>query len=91
MNAAHSRPSLQRQAPGTHRRHDAAFPFAVHWSGRDLADAVPLRLSQQFAAGIACDVDARGGAPANQPPSHRALQHRYLAALPATASFHIHG
>lgn len=67
--------------------HDA-FPFRLHWTAQDLAEAVPLRLHELFA------FDARRDGPlspsANAQP-HRGRRHwgyACLAALPAYFRIH---
>ena len=59
----------------------SAFPFQLHWSSQDIADAVPLRLFELFGFDAGADI-----APcANRPQPPRPWHHGYLRAndLPA--------
>jgi len=68
------------------------FSFPAHWSAHDLADAVPLRLSELFAFDAMLDgaFAASANAASGAAPAPRAWRHRYVRSAPAPAAFRVH-
>jgi hypothetical protein len=64
-----------------------AFPFPQAWDAQDLADAVPLRLSELPPFDAATD-GVTGCANGRGRIAHRARRHGYLR-VPEPARFHV--
>ena len=66
-----------------------AFPFALHWSAQDLADAVPRRLRLHELFAVDTPQTSAGNDPCFRAPRVRGWHAGYAAPAPLPAYFRI--
>ncbi|MGQ4659593.1 hypothetical protein [Lysobacter sp. F6437] len=66
------------------------FPFDLHWTAQDLADAVPLRLSEMVEFATTAGKQGENDSRFDRPP-RRELGGRYLHGWTGLSLFRVHG